>query len=189
MTKKSNNKSDTQKNSKIWMIFVLIAILALLILLGMRLFGNESEAIEIGRAPKDFEVTTFSGEVVDTEDLRGKVVLINFWSSWCTTCDEEALLLEAAYKFYQRNYPEQVVFLGVTYNDTEAASMFFMETHRMTFPNGPDPQGEISNIYQVGGVPETYILDESGVLTYLKYGAFVTIDEITTAINTALSAD
>lgn len=189
MAQKTKIKSDTQKNSKIWMIIVILAVLALLILIGIRLFGSESDVIEIGRAPKNFELTTFSGDVVDTKDLRGKVVLINFWSSWCTSCDEEALLLEAAYKFYQRNYPDQVAFLGVTYSDTEPASMYFLETHGMTFPNGPDPQGEIAKIYQVGGVPETYILDESGELTFVKFGSFIAIDEITAAINTALDAN
>jgi len=189
MSRDKKNKSEPQNNSKIWMIFAILAILALFIVLGMRLFGSESEAIEIGRAPKNFELTTFSGETIDTKDLRGQVVLINFWSSWCTSCDEEALLLEAAYKFYQRNYPDQVAFLGVTYNDTEPASMYFMETHGMTFPNGPDLGGEISEIYQVGGVPETYILDEAGELTFLKFGSFISIDEITTAIDTAFSAD
>ena len=171
------------------MIIAILAVLALLILLGIRLFSSESDVIEIGRAPKDFELTTFSGDVVDTEDLRGKVMLINFWSSWCTPCDDEAILLESAWKFYQRNYPDQVIFLGIAYMDTEPASMYFMETHGMTFPNGPDLQSEISKLYQVGGVPETYILDGSGALTALKYGPFVSLDEINAAIDTALMSD
>lgn len=168
------------------MIIAILGVLGLLILLGFRLFGNESEAIEIGKTPQDFTLTTFSGERVNTQDLRGKVVLINFWASWCTTCDEEGELLEAAWRFYQRNYPDQVAFLGVAYADTQPASMAFIEKYGLTYPNGPDLQTQISRIYQVGGVPETYVLDESGEVTAIKIGTFMSLEEINQAIETAL---
>jgi cytochrome c biogenesis protein CcmG/thiol:disulfide interchange protein DsbE len=186
MSPKSKYTSRSQKNSKTWMILAILGVLLLLTLLGIRLFSNESDALEVGKTPEDFVLTTFSGETINTEDFRGKVVLINFWASWCTTCDEEGELLEAAWRFYQRSNPDQVAFLGVAYADTQPASMAFIENYGLTYPNGPDLQNQISRIYQVGGVPETYILDETGEVTAIKIGTFMSLEEITTAIDTAL---
>ena len=186
MSPKSKYTSRSQNNSKAWMILAILGVLVLLTILGIRLFSNESDVLEVGKTPKDFVLTTFSGETINTQDLRGKVVLINFWASWCTTCDEEGELLEAAWRFYQRNNTDQVAFIGVAYADTQPASMAFIENYGLTYPNGPDLQNQISRIYQVGGVPETYILDETGEMTAIKIGTFMSIEEITTVINTAL---
>lgn len=161
---------------------VFLGVIIVLTLIGVRLFQQDDAAVALGEKPQDFTLVTFSGEKINTTDLRGQVVLINFWSSWCTTCDDEARLLEEAWQFYNANGKDDIALLGVTYMDTEPSSLAFISEYGMTYPNGPDLQGAISEIYQVNTVPETYILDQEGILRYVKFGPFISINEIMTAI-------
>lgn len=176
------NKSGSGKFKKFWALAAFISVGLILLLIGISLFQNESDGVAMGETPQNFELTTFSGETILTSDLRGKVVLINFWASWCTTCDEEALMLEEAWQFYKTKGTKDVVFLGVAYMDTETASLSFLSDYGVNYPNGPDLGGEISNIYQVNSVPETYILDQDGALQYIKFGPFVSMEQILAAI-------
>ena len=96
--------SKNPKSKKIWIILSLVSLVVLLVILGLRLFSDDRSMLEMGEAPEDFSLTAFSGEKIQTSDLRGKILLVNFWASWCVTCDEEAVLLEQAwqddYKFH-----------------------------------------------------------------------------------------
>jgi cytochrome c biogenesis protein CcmG/thiol:disulfide interchange protein DsbE len=183
--------SEIQENhvnpgkKKVWIVIVLIGIVAVLFGIGVRLFQDGGDRVQLGQIPEDFVLDTYSGEIIDTANLLGKVILINFWASWCDPCEEEALLLEEAWQELGQASSD-VIFLGVAYNDTEPASQAFLEEYGITYPNGPDLRGEISAIYNVNGVPETYILDQSGQLQYVKYGPFLTADEIRSAVEQIL---
>lgn len=183
----SSSHSNNHRRVNFWALAAFAGVLFVLALIGMRLFQNDSAPVELGKKPKDFSLTTFSGDVIHTADLRGKVVLVNFWASWCATCDEEAALLEQAWQVYQTADPEGVTFLGVAYMDTEPASRAFLAEYGVTYPNGPDLRGAISKIYQVNSVPETYILDADGTLRYLKIGPFISLDEIISAVDAILA--
>lgn len=184
MTADSNKQNKTGSGivKKFWAFAAFIGVGLILLLMGMRLFQDEADGVASGEKPQDFTLATFSGETIQTSDLRGKVVLINFWASWCTTCDEEAMMLEEAWQFFQTDEADEVVFLGVAYMDTETAALSFLSDYGVTYPNGQDLGGKISNIYQVNSVPETYILDPDGTLQYVKFGPFVALDEIIAAI-------
>lgn len=179
-----NNVNSGKK--KIWIIIFLISIVTVLIIIGVRLFQDGGDMLQLGQAPEDFILDTYSGEKIDTADLEGKVILINFWASWCDPCEEEALLLEEVWQKLGQGTSD-VIFLGVAYNDVEPGSLAFLEKYGITYPNGPDLRGEISSIYNVNGVPETYILDQSGRLQYIKYGQFLTADEIHSAVEKVLT--
>jgi cytochrome c biogenesis protein CcmG, thiol:disulfide interchange protein DsbE len=116
--------------------------------------------------------------------LSGRVVFINFWASWCKPCEQEAAVLEEAWKFYQPG--ERVVFLGVDYLDTDYDARIFLEKFGSTYPNGPDVGTVISQLFHIKGVPETYIIDTKGVLRYVKVGPFVALDEIKAILNPLL---
>lgn len=188
-TPNKQNQSGSGIVKKFWVFAAFIGVGLVLLLMGLRLFQEDADNVEPGKIPQDFELATFSGETIQTSDLRGKVVLINFWASWCTTCDEEAVMLEEAWQFYQSTTDEAVVFLGVAYMDTETASLSFLSDYGVTYPNGPDLGGEISNIYQVNSVPETYILDQDGTLQYVKFGPFVAREEIIAAIKSVQTSE
>jgi cytochrome c biogenesis protein CcmG, thiol:disulfide interchange protein DsbE len=183
----SSSNSSNQRRVNFWAIVAFAGMLFVLVLMGIRLLQNDSSPVELGRNPNDFSLTTYGGDVIYTADLRGKVVLINFWASWCETCDEEMALLEQAWQVYRNANPEGVIFLGVAYMDTEPASRAYLAEYGVTYPNGPDLRGAISKIYQVNSVPETYILDADGALGYFKIGSFISLDEIISAIDAVLA--
>ena len=183
----SEPPSKAHKRINLWAVGAIAGLLLILALIGIRLLQNDASPVRIGEKPKDFSLVTYAGDVIDTDDLRGKVVLVNFWASWCTTCDEEAALLEEAWQHYQADQPDRVIFLGVAYMDTEPASRAFLDQYGVSYPNGPDLRGEISKIYQVNSVPETFILDAEGALRHLKIGSFFSLDEILSAIDVTLA--
>lgn len=118
------------------------------------------------RAPS-FALTLFEGGVVRLEDFRGKVVLINFWASWCVPCRAEALALENAWK----NHKDQgVVFIGINIQDKEEDARAFMKEFGITYLNGRDETGKIAVDYGVWGIPETFFIDPQGRITYKHAG-------------------
>ncbi len=126
-----------------------------------------------------FALTLFDGEHLSLDGLRGKVVVVNFWASWCfPACYEEAPVLEGTWRVYK---DRDVVVVGVNVQDTEKAAHEFMDRFKFTFPNGPDPRGKISIDYGVYGIPETFVLDKEGRIAYKHIGA-VTADGLTAQI-------
>jgi peroxiredoxin len=179
--------SNTKKRISLWAVAVFVGVLLLLVLIALRLIQGDAAPLMLGEQPKDFTLTTFDGEVIHTADLRGRAVLINFWASWCTTCEAEASLLEQTWQAMQADGNEAVLFLGVAYMDTERASQAYLAGHGVTFPNGADLGGAISRTYQVKSVPETFILDANGVLRVVKIGPFSSVGELQAAIDQVLT--
>lgn len=148
---------------------VLLPTLAMLALLAYG-FTREPHYIEspiIGRPAPGFAVTLFDGRAVHLEDFRGKVVFINFWASWCPPCRAEGPMLEAT---WQRLREQGVVFLGVSTQDEEPRARAFLKEFGISFPNGRDPGGRIAIDYGVWGLPEAFIVDPTGRITYKHIG-------------------
>jgi cytochrome c biogenesis protein CcmG/thiol:disulfide interchange protein DsbE len=143
-------------------LVVFAAIVVLLILLGYAVFGNKvfpKPSPLIGREASDFTLELFNGDKLRLSDLRGKVVLLNFWASWCMPCREEAPTLEASWKRYK---DKPVVFIGIDVWDDKDSALAYINQFGGGYLNGIDPKGEIAVDYGVGGVPETYFINESG---------------------------
>jgi cytochrome c biogenesis protein CcmG/thiol:disulfide interchange protein DsbE len=159
---------------------VIVLAFALLIgfmaLIGWGLNRSMRGSISTGDKVRDFSFMTFNGEEVSTSDYAGKVILVNFWASWCKPCEQEARELEEAYQHYKPD--GEVVFLGLTYVDTEPNSLAYLKKFGITYPNGPDLATKISQSFRVRGVPETFIIDQEGRLAYFKAGPFSSTDEI-----------
>ena len=141
-------------------------ILGFLALLGWGLVQVNSGQVDSGMAP-DFTITSFDGETITMSELRGQVVIINFWASWCPPCREEAAYLEATWRKYQ---DRGVVFIGVDYVDTEKEALAYLEEFDITYFNGPDVGTRISHDYRIDGVPETYYVAKNGELRGVKIG-------------------
>ena len=141
-----------------WLVYVAVA--ALFVFLALGLLNAYKGPVESGKAP-DFTLTTFDGTTVTLSKLRGQVVIINFWASWCVPCRDEAPYLEKTWRKYR---DRGVVFIGVAYVDTEKGALAFMKEFDITYLNGPDIGTRISDAYHIKGVPETYFVAKNGEL-------------------------
>jgi len=161
-----------------------VGLFLLLGIIGISLARAQQGPVSLGKPAPDFTLTTFDGEEISLEELRGKVVVLNFWASWCAPCEQEAEDLETAWRYYQPR--GDVVFLGVDWTDTEPKAMRYLEKFNISYPNGPDLGTRISQVYRTTGVPETYIVDKSGTLAFVKLSPFLSLNEITSAIDPLL---
>lgn len=139
--------------------FMLVGFVALGLIVGLALLRQTKPQPTDGPAP-DFAFTTFEGEEYQLSDLRGKVVVLNFWASWCAPCRDEAPELESAWKHYEPT--DDVVFLGVAYVDNGVRSLEFLDEYDVSYLNAPDLGTRISALYGIRGVPETFVIDQEG---------------------------
>jgi cytochrome c biogenesis protein CcmG, thiol:disulfide interchange protein DsbE len=138
-----------------------VPVLALLAY-GFRLNPRDIKSPLLGRPAAPFALTSFEGTSIDLAALRGKVVVLNFWASWCyPSCYEEAPVLERGWRAYR---DRGVVVLGVDIQDKDEAGLKFIRDFSLTFPNAPDRAGKVSVDYGVYGVPETFFIDRGGAI-------------------------
>jgi cytochrome c biogenesis protein CcmG/thiol:disulfide interchange protein DsbE len=157
----------TRKNGGV--TIVLAVVLALLGLLAWGLIKSQKGPVDSGVAP-DFTITGYDGQTVTLSDLSGKVVIINFWASWCPPCREEAAYLEQTWRKYK---DQGVVFIGVDYVDTKKEALAYMAEFGITYLNGPDLGTHIAQAYNIKGVPETYYVDRNGTLQGMHIGPLI----------------
>ena len=171
-------------------IIIWVFLIGLLVIVAMGLRRAQEGTVQPGHKIDNFTLPLYSGyeyegqSQVDLEDLRGKVVVINFWASWCKPCEQEAAELEQAWKEYQPT--GKVIFLGADYVDTEPEARVYLKKFGITYPNGPDLATRISQYFRIKGVPETYFVDQEGVLQYVQVGPFTSVDQIRTQIDALL---
>ncbi|BAS25956.1 TlpA family protein disulfide reductase [Limnochorda pilosa] len=123
--------------------------------------GMERRAA-VGRPAPAFALETLDGRTVSLEALRGKVVFLNFWASWCGPCRDEAPDLQ---RFHQA-YGDRVVQLGVNYREAEDHIRPFVQEFGLTFPIVRDRDGRVAEAYGMRGVPESWFIDASGVARF-----------------------
>ncbi len=177
--------SAGQKSQPRWgrmLAWIGLAILLLILFLG--LLRSQQGPVGIGKGVPSFTLTSFDGQKFPLQDLRGKVVVLNFWASWCKPCEQEAADLEAAWQYYKPR--GDVIFLGAAWTDTEKNSLQYLKKFNITYPNGPDLGTRISQAFRTTGVPETYIIDKNGNLAYMKLAPFTSLEEIQSAIDPLL---
>ena len=144
---------------------ILLAVAALLGLMGWGLVQDSVERPQIGDEVPDVPLAFFEGYEWDgaqtamLSDMEGEIVVLNFWASWCVECTYEAADLEQTWRAYA---DQGVVFLGIAYTDIDSQSLEFLQEYGITYPNAPDFGAEISEAFQLTGVPETVIIDREG---------------------------
>ncbi|HVQ75368.1 MAG TPA: TlpA disulfide reductase family protein [Candidatus Binatia bacterium] len=115
----------------------------------------------------DFEISTVDRGTIRLSDLRGKVVFVNFWATWCDPCKEEMPAME---RLYRRFRDRGLVVVAVSV-DTQASRVApFVKERGFTFPVGLDSRMVVANLYTVRAVPSTFIVARDGRLTSLAMG-------------------
>ena len=107
-------------------------------------------------------------------DLRGRIVIVNFWASWCVPCREEVPALDAVWR---RHRDAGVTVVGVNIQDRPGAIREFLAATRPSYPNVIDATGATSIAYGIYGVPETFVIDRDGRIRVRHVGA-VTLDAL-----------
>ena len=149
---------------------VLVGFLGLLVwgMLNKQPITGLSGVTMVNRTAPDFTLTTFKGTTISLQDLRGKPVVINFWASWCPPCRIEAPLIERTWRAYKNR---DLIFLGVNIQDRKEDALNYIRQFDITYPNGPDPTGEISIDYGVSGLPVTFFISSQGEVVRRWVGA------------------
>lgn len=156
-----------RRGSRLGSVVLVVGIVLTMTVFGIALARRNQSQPTSGAAP-DFTITTFEGAQFRLSEQRGKVIIINFWASWCIPCRAEAPVLQAVWERYR---DLGVVVVGIDYLDTDRDAGAFIEEFELTYPNGPDLRTEISQAYRVQGVPETFIVDQGGNIAQFIYGA------------------
>lgn len=154
------NPQAKSRGLGITQVVAFIIVLAVIALFAIGIQMRGAKPVEKGLAPQ-FSVPLFSGSTFSLAEQRGKVVVVNFWASWCVPCREEAPILENAWRKYK---DRGVIFVGIDYVDTDKEALAFIKDFGVTYPNGPDIGTETSRAFRIQGIPETYFVGKDGQL-------------------------
>lgn len=139
----------------------------------------------VGTQAPAFELETMDdGGTLSLEELRGKVVLLNFWASWCIPCRaEHGVLVRASEELVSDDF----VLLGIVYQDTPDNARSFMRRLGGDWPSVPDPSSRTAMDFGVYGVPESFFVDQDGMVAFKHVGP-LNWEIVRTKVDSLLSA-
>lgn len=151
---------------------------------GLTVDPDKIDSPLVGRAAPEIQLPTFSDDtLVGVSDFRGRIVVLNFWASWCVPCIEEHSVLMEAWQDYAEQGVEVV---GVLYQDSPDRAEVFLAEHGGGWLQLHDVNSRAAIEYGVYGVPETFVIDADGVIAFKKVGP-IEAHELTAALTKAMS--
>jgi len=148
-----------------------VVVLVVAVFLGTRSPSEDQANLPsplVGTRAPNFVATTLDGATWKLSEHRGSVVVLNFWASWCGPCVTEAPELSS---FAWAHRTNQVVVLGVVFNDSLAAARGFQAHYGSLYPSVADRSGEIANSFGITSPPTTVVIDGNGRVSTVIYGA------------------
>ena len=164
MADKTDNEKGLPKAALIVIVLVVVAIAAFIIFGQKRKF----EPVVAGSESIDFTLPDLSGKMKSLKDYRGKVVFLNFWATWCKPCEEEMPSMQALYQGFA-GQPFEIVAVSVDKDGPEVVSSY-AKKYGLTFTILHDRKGGVKETYKTTGVPETFIIDQNGVIAEKVWG-------------------
>jgi cytochrome c biogenesis protein CcmG/thiol:disulfide interchange protein DsbE len=123
----------------------------------------------------DFQFQTPEGQSTSLSQLKGQLVLVNFWATWCGPCTYEMPFLQ---QFYQEHPGDEVVLLAINVQESPSQVAEFMQSRGFSFTVLLDSQADVAQRYNVRGIPTTFFIDREGIIQQIHVGAFQSQAEI-----------
>ena len=130
-------------------------------------FSRDVPPLEVGEPAPGFALEGLGGGEVSLSGLEGKVVVLNFWASWCGPCRLEMPDFQEAWEEHRQ---QGVVFVGIAVDDTASEASKFAEQVGVTYPLALDTTGDVARAYRIRAVPSTYFIDREGKLATTLHG-------------------
>jgi cytochrome c biogenesis protein CcmG/thiol:disulfide interchange protein DsbE len=152
---------------------------------GLGTAAGPGQAVAVDTPAPDFDLPLLAeGEgTLSLSSLRGDVVVLNFWATWCIPCRDEMPGLQATWERYRQ---EGVRFVGVNALDDRASAVAFAKDLGITYPSVFDPSGTLSDDYRLVGFPSTFVIDRAGVIR-VEFHGYVDEQSLTEAIEDVLA--
>ena len=176
--------------------FVMVVSLAASIIwtVGSRLLSGVGAPLSSSPSPRegffapDFTLDTLQGEQVKLSGLRGKVIVVNFWTTWCPPCRAETPALEMSYEAYK---DVDVVILGVNLTDQDSLKEVesFVQEFGLTYPILLDRDGAVGLLYQLSGLPTTFFINREGIIRTVVIGGPMSETSIRSKIEALLKEE
>ena len=149
---------------------------------------GERPPVQVGAAAPVYRAALLSGDTVATDQLKGKVVLLNVWATWCAPCREEIPYLQTLFEA-KRGDGLEIVGVSIDARGSDESISSFVKEFGMTYPIWRDPDERIQSLYMALGVPASYLIDRGGVLRWRHLGTVKATDtSFTGALERALAA-
>jgi cytochrome c-type biogenesis protein CcmF len=155
-------------------VFIPLALTLVLAILGSVLWRTGdtvsrpvSRRPDRGQTAPGFRLSTLDGQTMTLPSLRGQVVIVAFWATWCPSCQEELTDLQAIWSTYQN---QDVTIVGVAYDDSPEKVRQTSDRLGLTYPLSLDDSGRLARSYGVTGVPEVFVIDPMGLVAHVHIG-------------------
>lgn len=149
---------------KNWPYFAGVAVFVVVV--GYLVVTYRFAPVHVGMEAPDFSLKTLDGDVVRLSDYRGKVVMLNFWATWCKPCKQEMPSMEIMYEGFKKEAGDRFVLIAVNENNVFYTGQVkpFLQSHNIQFTIPLDPLSRLDHRYKITGVPETFVIDQNGVV-------------------------
>jgi peroxiredoxin len=129
---------------------------------------EKATLIKAGAVMPAFTVKTLAGKTVDSNEFKGKVVLLNFWATWCPPCKKEMPFLQK--DIFDQFKDKEFVMLAVSRGEKEAVVKDFIDTYKYTFAIGLDPDSTVYKLFASMFIPRNFVIDKNGIVKLASVG-------------------
>ena len=165
----SSGKIESKKGSNLIAVLVVLAAVTVVLFFILSQKQRFTPVVAGNKAP-DFTLPDLKGNPVSLNGFKGKVVFLNFWATWCKPCEEEMPSMQLLYNALKsQNQPFEIVAVSIDSEGPEVVRKF-IERYNITFTVLHDRNGRIKDTYKTTGVPETFIIDQRGIIAEKVWG-------------------
>ena len=129
---------------------------------------EKATLIKAGAAMPAFTVKTLAGKTIDSKEFKGKVVLLNFWATWCPPCKKEMPFLQK--DVFDQFKDKEFIMLAVSRGEKEAVVRDFINTHKYSFDIGLDPNSLVYKLFATMFIPRNFVIDKNGIVKLASVG-------------------